>query len=147
MHASELRKTFNMILSNYDTCTEKMRLVVNSIALSMNEITQTDGQTCGIFRHVDRNQVDEDYASKQSNREKFFKKNGKRNLQCYTIQDTTDNNNLSPCVVNRKSLSACGFCGSNEIGENISNCQKELFSGKSIVNMLSAKVMKEMSTY
>ena len=44
-----------------------MKLVVNSIALSLSlyELTQTDGQRCGIFRHVDRNEVDEDYANQQ----------------------------------------------------------------------------------
>jgi len=65
MNASNLRKTFNEILSNYDICSEKMKLVVNSIALSLNEITQTDGQASGIFRHVERDQVDQEYASKQ----------------------------------------------------------------------------------
>ena len=42
-----------------------MKLVVNSIALSLNEITQTDGQRCGIFRHFDRNEVNKDYANGQ----------------------------------------------------------------------------------
>ena len=42
-----------------------MKLVVNSITLSLNEITQTDGQTSGIFQQVDRNDVDNEYASKQ----------------------------------------------------------------------------------
>ena len=34
--AAELRKTFNAVLSNYDTCMEQMKLVVNSIALSLS---------------------------------------------------------------------------------------------------------------
>ena len=42
-----------------------MKLVVNSIALSLNEITQTDRQRCGIFRHVDRREVNKDYADEQ----------------------------------------------------------------------------------
>ena len=42
-----------------------MKMVVNSIALSLNEITQTDGQTSGLFHQVDRNDVDNEYASKQ----------------------------------------------------------------------------------
>ena len=42
-----------------------MKLVVNSTALSLNEITQTDRQRCGIFRHVDRNEVNKDYANEQ----------------------------------------------------------------------------------
>ncbi len=58
MSAAELCKAFNTILSNYDTCTEQMKLIVNSITLSMNETSQTDGQLCGIFRHVDRKKVD-----------------------------------------------------------------------------------------
>ena len=65
LNAIDLRKTFNAILSNYDTCTNQMKLVVNSIALSLNEITQTDGQTCGIFRHVSRNDVNEEYTMEQ----------------------------------------------------------------------------------
>ena len=43
LDVSELRKTFNAILSNYDTCTEQMKLFVNAIALSVNEIIQTGG--------------------------------------------------------------------------------------------------------
>ena len=65
LDATELRNTFNSILSNYDTCIEKMKLVVSSIVLSLNEITQTDGQKSGIFRHTDRNKIDGDYAIKQ----------------------------------------------------------------------------------
>ena len=40
-------------------------MIVNSIAISLNEISQTDGQQCGIFRYVDRDNVDEDYANQQ----------------------------------------------------------------------------------
>ena len=29
-----------------------------------------------------------------------------------------------PCYVNKKNITSCGFCGSNEVGENISNCMK-----------------------
>ena len=175
MNASELRKTFNLILSNYDTCTEQMKMVVNSIALSLNDITQTDGKSSGIFCQVDRNDVDNEYASKQivniikkhnnsflptkgafkkrsnnlngrkekvtertqtqlrkqkrlritSNKEKYLKRNGKRNLECVLMPDVQINHNqAAPCFVNRKSVSSCGFCGSNTIGENISNCNK-----------------------
>ena len=63
--ATDLRKIFNAILSNYDTCTNQMKLVVNSIALSLNEITQTDGQSSGIFRHISRNHVSKEYAMEQ----------------------------------------------------------------------------------
>ena len=42
-----------------------MKLVVSSIALSLNEITQTDRQKSGNFHHTDRNEVDRDYAIKQ----------------------------------------------------------------------------------
>ena len=66
LDASELHKTFNTILSNYDTCTEQMKLFVNSIALSVNEITQTDGQNCGIFRHVDRTEINKKYANEKN---------------------------------------------------------------------------------
>ena len=66
LDVSELHKTFNAILSNYDTCTEQMKLVVNSIALSVNEITQTDGQNCGIFRHVDRTEINKKYANEKN---------------------------------------------------------------------------------
>ena len=40
MSAAELNKTCNTILSNYETCTEQMKLVVNSITLGciLNEI-------------------------------------------------------------------------------------------------------------
>ena len=65
VNVTELRKTFNEILSSYDTCTEQMKLVVNSIALSLNEIALTDGQATRIFRHVERDQIDKEYASKQ----------------------------------------------------------------------------------
>ena len=41
LNATDLKKIFNAILSNYDTCTNQMKLVVNSIVLSLNEITQT----------------------------------------------------------------------------------------------------------
>ena len=57
--------TCNAILSNYDKCTEQMKLVVNSIVLSLNEITQTDRQRSGIFCHTDKNEVIEDYTKKQ----------------------------------------------------------------------------------
>ena len=43
MSTAELRKIFNTVLSNYERCTEQMKLVVNSITLSLNNITQTDG--------------------------------------------------------------------------------------------------------
>ena len=65
MNVTELRKTFNEILSSYETCTEQMKLVVNSLALSLNEIALTDGQATGIFRHVERDKIDQGYASKQ----------------------------------------------------------------------------------
>ena len=64
MNTSDLRKTFNEILSNYDTCTEQMKLVINSIALFLNEIAQIDGQTCDIFRHVNKNDANKDYTIK-----------------------------------------------------------------------------------
>ena len=65
LDVSELRKTFDAIFSNYVTCTEQMKLVVNPIALSVNEITQTDGQKCGIFHHVDRTEINKEYANEQ----------------------------------------------------------------------------------
>ena len=65
LDVAELRRIFNSVLSNYDTCTEKMKLVVNSIAISINEISETDGQQCGIFCHVERDDVDKDYADQQ----------------------------------------------------------------------------------
>lgn len=65
LSASELWKTFNTILSNHETCTEQMKLVVSTITLSLQEITQTDRQSCGIFCHVDRSDVDREYALKQ----------------------------------------------------------------------------------
>ena len=66
-HAKLVRwQLLNAILSNYDTCTEQMKLFVNSIALSVNEITQTDGQNCGIFRHVDRTEINKKYANEKN---------------------------------------------------------------------------------
>ena len=65
LDASLFGKTFNRVLLNYDTCMEQMRLVVNSIALSLYEITQTDGQRCGIFHHALKNKVDKKYARDQ----------------------------------------------------------------------------------
>lgn len=174
MSILELRKVFNSVLSNYESCTEKMKLVSNSIALSLNDITQTDGQACGIFRHVNTEDVDETYASKQivsiirkhnnaflpkkgafnitvehgkkdddivmestltqrrkqkrmriiSNKEKFARKTLNRNVQCNIIQGNTIDNDTTPCIINKKIALSCGFCGSNEGGENISNCRK-----------------------
>ena len=43
----------------------KIKLIIDSIAILLNEITQTDGQQCGIFRHVERDDVDKDYANQQ----------------------------------------------------------------------------------
>ena len=130
MDAAYFDKTFNKVLSNCDTCIEQMRLVLNSIGLSINEITRLDVQRGCIFHHAPRNKVDEQYAMDQiiikiqthkknffltkgtflmdrnnlintnqviteitkiyiikqnrvtvtSNREKFTKRNGKRNL-------------------------------------------------------------------
>ena len=170
----ELRKVFNNILSKYDSCTEKMKLVSNSIALSLNDIVQTDGQVSGIFRHVGQEEVDESYACKQmisiirkhnnsflpkkgafnisvehdknnneivtestltqrkrqkrmriiSNKEKFGKKSAERNVQCTLIQTNTTDDENPPCYMNKKITLSCGFCGSNEGGENISNCKK-----------------------
>ena len=42
-----------------------MKLDDNSIALYLNEIAQTDGQRCGIFRHVDRVDINKEYANEQ----------------------------------------------------------------------------------
>ena len=42
-----------------------MKLVVSSIALSLDDITETDGQKMGIFNPIDRNKVDSDYATQQ----------------------------------------------------------------------------------
>ena len=58
MCASELQKTSFLILCNYKTCTEEMKLVVNSSTLSLIKITQTDGQSCGIFHNVEWKDVD-----------------------------------------------------------------------------------------
>ena len=66
MLASELRTKFNEILSNYDTCTKKMKLIINYITLSLDETTQTDGQSSGIFRHMEREKIDKDYVSNQT---------------------------------------------------------------------------------
>ena len=177
MNTSDLRKTFNEILSNYDTCTEQMKLVIISIALSLNKITQTDGQTCGIFCHENKNDVNKDNASKQilsiikkhnnsflpmkgafnrhsknpiernqlvtestgtqlrkqkrmritSNKEKDLKQNGNRNIQ-YILNPKIgiSDDNLLPCFIDKNNISSCDFCGSNETGENISNCSKRI---------------------
>ena len=37
-----------------------MKLVVSSIALSLDDITETDGQKSGVFHPIDRNKVDGD---------------------------------------------------------------------------------------
>ena len=176
LDVTELRKIFNSILSNYDTCTEKTKLVVNSIAISMNEITQTDGQQCGIFRHMETDDVDKDYASNQivelinkhknsflpsrgafkspdnystratgkilegwecqlrkqkrmritSNREKRYKRNINKPIECVETPEICHKGKTASYFINRKSLTSCGFCGSNETGENISNCQKRM---------------------
>ena len=44
---------------------EQMRPVVNSITLSLYEITQTDRQRCGVFHHAPKNKVHEEYATDQ----------------------------------------------------------------------------------
>ena len=57
----------------------------------MNEISQTDSQRCGIFCHIDRDNVDEDYANQQivelikKHKNSFLPTNGAFN---------TPNNNL-----------------------------------------------------
>ena len=176
LEITELRRIFNNVLSNYDTCTEKMKLVVNSISISMNEISQTDGQQCGIFRHMERENVNEEYANQQivklinkhknsflptngafntlnnnskrtsdmaisgsdtqlrkqkimritSNREKFSKKNRQKSVECIKTSHILNNGTDSSYFINRKITSSCGFCGSNQSGENISNCEKRM---------------------
>ncbi len=39
MRAADLQKISNTILSNYEKCNEQVKLAVNSITLSWNEIT------------------------------------------------------------------------------------------------------------
>ena len=60
-----------------------------------------------------------------SNKEKYLKQNGHKNLQCVvTPAKMRNNDNILPCYINRKNITSCGFCGSNDVGENISNCTK-----------------------
>ena len=59
-----------------------------------------------------------------SNKEKFGKKSAARNVQCTSIQTNTADDENPPCYMNKKITLSCGFCGSNEGGENISNCKK-----------------------
>ena len=66
MDAAYFDKTFNKVLSNCDICIEQVRLVLNSIDLSINEITQSDVQRGVIFHHAPRNKVDEQYAMDQT---------------------------------------------------------------------------------
>ena len=61
-----------------------------------------------------------------SNREKFQKRSGSKNLQCIISPEGLDGNIASPCYINKKIVSSCGFCGSTQSGENISNCVKRM---------------------
>jgi len=189
MNVLDLRKTFNEILSTYESCTEKMQLVVNSIALSLNEITLTDGKQRGIFRHMDPADIDEEYASNQivniikkhnnsflpmkgafqmtsndvinqnklimdgtqtqmrkqkrmritSNKEKYTKKNAKGHPQCFKIGKALNEGFDPLCIINKKMISSCGFCGSNKSGENISNCEKRIKYRKEYTEYIISK--------
>ena len=60
-----------------------------------------------------------------SNREKFTKRNGKRNLpRVISLKVGNDDNKLL-CFVNRTIISSCDFCGCNQSDEKISNCNKK----------------------
>ena len=61
-----------------------------------------------------------------SNREKFLKRNGNRNIQCIITPENENDRIYSPCFINKQIVPSCSFCGSTQSGENISNCIKRM---------------------
>ena len=61
-----------------------------------------------------------------SNKEKYLRRNGNKNLQCIvTPAKKRNDDKILPCYINKQNTTSCGFCGSNDTGENISNCNKQ----------------------
>ena len=57
MNAAESQSRLNLILSDYDTCSDLMNLIVNSITPLLDEISLTNDESSGVFRYVDETKV------------------------------------------------------------------------------------------
>ena len=72
-----------------------------------------------------------------------MKRNGKGNLQCVVSLKVGNDDNELPYFVNKKIISSCGFCGSNQSGENISNYNKRTQYRKEYCEYIVSKTNKE----
>ena len=94
---------------------------------AFNTLTHNSKRTSGMAIEGSQTQLRKQKRLRiTSNREKFLRKNKNNTIQCIETSEIINDGMHSSLFINKKHASSCGFCGSNQSGENISNCAKRM---------------------